>query len=204
MSWNTKIPARLIDFENKTHPNTDYCIGVKMISSGGGSGTWLRIDEKENVVDVDSTYFTNHPVYSGITTVQMDGNQVMVKIPKFYIRTEDGKKYWISDTQREGFRLHPAFIRNTGEEVSQIFIGAYQSSIYNGVCCSESDVTPTVYTTFTDYQTACSGRNSVDSGISGYHMWTLPEVSPRAMLALVECCSPEFHTLHRERGRNAA
>lgn len=204
MSWNTKIPARLIDFENKTHPNTDYCIGVKMISSGGGSGTWLRVDEKENVVDIDSTYFANHPIYSNITTVQMDGNQVMVKIPKFYIRTEEGKKYWISDTQREGFRLHPAFIRNTGEEVSHFFVGAYQGSIYNGVCCSESGVTPTVYTTFTDYQKSCTGRNSIDSGISGYHMWTIYEVSAIAMLALVECCSTDFQTYYGEGRVNAS
>lgn len=194
MSWKTKIPARLIDFENKVHPNTNYCIGVKLVSSGGGSGTWVRIDENDNAVDVDSTYFLNHPVYSGMSTVRMDGNQVFVKIPKFYIRTDNGTKFWISDSEKDGFRLHPAFIKNTTEEVSQFFIGAYQGSIYNGVCCSEPEVFPTVYTTFNDYQSACFERNSIDSGVSGYHMWTIYELSAIAMLALIESCSTDVQT----------
>ena len=74
MSWNTKIPARLIDFANKVHPTNNYCIGVKMISSGGGSGTWLRIDENDNVVDVSDAYFINHPVYSNIKEVLFENS----------------------------------------------------------------------------------------------------------------------------------
>lgn len=204
MSWNTKIPARLIDFENKVHPNTNYCIGVKMISSGGGSGTWLRIDENENVVDIDTTYFNNHPIYSNITQVQLDGNQIMVKIPKFYIRTDNGKKFWISDTLKDGFRLHPAFLKNTGEEISHFFVGSYQGSIYNGVCCSESEVFPTVYTTFSEYKSACSGRNSIDTGVSGYHMWTIYEHSAIAMLALIESCTTDVQSYFGEGRVNAS
>lgn len=215
MAWQTKIPARLIDFENKVHPNTNYCIGVKMISSGGGAGTWVRIDEYDNVVDIDKeVYFKRHPIYSAIKTVQMDGNQIMVKIPKFYIRTDEGQRFWIApdptneelsieentnavnDLKKRGFRLHPAFYKKNGDEVSHFFVGAYQGSIYGQVCCSEPNQFPTANLSFKAWKDACAGRNS--GGSTGYHMWTIYEMSAITILALIESCTTDFQTYYGE------
>ena len=218
MSWDTKIPARLIDFANRVLPNNNTIIGVKMIATGGGSGTWVYIDEYDNVVEIDKQlYFKEHPTYSGIKTVQMDGNQIMVQIPKFYIRTEGGKKFWIapnpyddnlSDEENQkniealkakGFRLHTAFYKKSGEENNHFSVGAYQATLYNGKCCSEPGLFPKANMPFNEWLEACNGRNSIN-GVSGFHMWTIYEVSAITILALIECCSTDFQT-HYGQGR---
>ena len=59
--------------------------------------------------------------------------QVMLEIPKFYYKTEwfkDGYRKYASFSPRDGFVLHPAFIRN-GMEISNLFIGAYEASIFD-------------------------------------------------------------------------
>jgi hypothetical protein len=220
MSWNTKIPSRLIDFEAKTLPNTNHCIGVKMIASGGGSGTWVHIDEFENIVSLSDNYFEKHPVYSNITKVQLEGTQVMVKIPKFYIRTNEGKKFWIipdptspENTQEEnkklvknlndrGFRLHPAFLNDNAEEVDYFLVGAYQSNISIDKCCSEPDVYPTANKSFLDYRISCLNRNTT-GGVGGYHMWNIYEVAAITLLAMIECASTDFQHFYGKGRVNA-
>lgn len=218
MSWDTKIPARLIDFANRVQSNDNTIIGVKMIATGGGSGTWVYIDEYDNVVEVDKQlYFKEHPTYSGIKTVQMDGNQIMVQIPKFYIRTEGGKKFWIAPNpyddnlsdevnqkniealKAKGFRLHPAFYKKSGEENNHFSVGAYQATLYNDKCCSEPGLFPKANMSFNEWVEACNGRNSTN-GVSGFHMWTIYELSAITILALIECCSTDFQT-HYGQGR---
>lgn len=71
--------------------------------------------------------------------------QVMVEQPKFYYKVvplklepiTNGKgfhlrkaRYYVSDTQKEGFKLHPAFIQN-GVEKDKIYLSAYEGSIYD-------------------------------------------------------------------------
>lgn len=71
--------------------------------------------------------------------------QVMVEQPKFYYKViplmldpiENGKgyhlkkaRYYISDKQYSGFKLHPAFIQN-GVEKDKIYLSAYEGSIYD-------------------------------------------------------------------------
>ena len=208
MAWNTKIPARLIDFGNKVLPDSETCIGVRLVSSGGGSGSWLRVDEYDNVVDVSSTYFDNHPIYSNMTQVQLDGTQIFVKVPKFYIRTYNGTSFWISTTKKEGFRLHPAFLKvvdkklnedgsitETIGEAEYFLVGAYQAYVTGGgLCCTESDVFPTVYTSFNEYKVACDARNSDTNGVSGYHMINVYELSALQILALIELCTTDVQS----------
>lgn len=72
--------------------------------------------------------------------------QVMVEQPKFYykvvpLKTEkiDGTegyhlrkaRYYISDTPKSGFKIHPAFIRN-GIETDRIYLSAYEGCIKSG------------------------------------------------------------------------
>ena len=54
--------------------------------------------------------------------------QVMVEIPKFYYKSEkDGSifRWWISETQVDGFKIHPAFISD-GVEKDRIYFSAYE------------------------------------------------------------------------------
>jgi hypothetical protein len=59
-------------------------IGLVQVATGGGAGTYQRIDENFNAVTRDAAWFNNHPTYAGIVTQVIDG-QYMVKIPKFYL-----------------------------------------------------------------------------------------------------------------------
>ncbi len=71
--------------------------------------------------------------YHGEPSFEYDGSngQVMVEIPKFYYRSENsGNKYrwWISDSPIEGFKIHPAFIRD-GVEKDYIYFGAFEGNV---------------------------------------------------------------------------
>ena len=89
----------------------------------------ITIGERENAV----TYPVGTPV------------QVMVEQPKFYYKVvplqlepiTDGigyhlrkARYYISDTPKPGFKVHPAFVRN-GKEVEKIYLSAYEGCIYD-------------------------------------------------------------------------
>lgn len=71
--------------------------------------------------------------------------QVMVEQPRFYykivpLKTEkiDGAegyhlrkaRYYISDTPKAGFKVHPAFVQN-GVEIDKIYLSAYEGCIYD-------------------------------------------------------------------------
>ena len=86
--------------------------------------------------------------YYGDENFVEDGSngQVMVYQPKFYYRvdaleTDDidtgiGKhlrkaNYWVSEKKLSGFKLHPAFVNESGQEVDYILISAYEGSLYD-------------------------------------------------------------------------
>ncbi len=71
--------------------------------------------------------------------------QVMVEQPKFYYKVvplqlekiADGigfhmrkARYYVSDTKKDGFKLHPAFISN-GVEKQKIYLSAYEGSLFD-------------------------------------------------------------------------
>lgn len=85
--------------------------------------------------------------YYGDTAYAEDGSngQVMVEQPKFYYKVvplelekiQSGKgyhmrkvRYYVSETPRKGFKLHPAFIRN-GVENDFIYLSAYEGCTYD-------------------------------------------------------------------------
>lgn len=276
MTWKTKIPYRLIDFSTRLHPSDNYVIGVKRISDAGGAGSWVRIDENDNVVDVETNYFANHPTYdfqevsipiekpseilndsteetdnsentddssetqenetlvsdgivtdgstgtsyditndtfelNGVTYIisgrtnsstgnsssssseedirdKLTWNNVFLKIPKFYIKSDGNVRFWIapapsshlSDEEKEqeietliqkGFHVHPAF-KSNGKEIDCFYVGKYQGYIHNNRMHSvpgdiyETDteksghVKPTVYVTFEQCKEACEKWNT--------------------------------------------
>lgn len=187
MAWKTKIPSRLLDAERRVHDNSDYCIGVRMISDGGGSGTWEHVNEENTPVILDSTYFSNHPIWGGISDVVID-SQYMVKIPKFYIKTDEDKAIWISNTKRAGFRVHPAFMK-AGSEVNNIYIGKYQASLSGTKLCSVPGVAPLVSKSMNDFNTYAANRNV--SGVSGFCLWNIYMHAAIGMLFLVEHASTD-------------
>lgn len=90
-------------------------------------------DEEGAVINPGTTYPVGTPV------------QVMVKQPKFYykvvpLETEpvaNGKgyhmrkaRYYVSDTPKTGFKLHPAFIHN-GVEKDYVYLSAYEGTLYD-------------------------------------------------------------------------
>ncbi len=85
--------------------------------------------------------------YYGDAGYKEDGSngQVMVEQPKFYYKVvplklepiTDGigyhlrkARYYVSDTYKPGFKVHPAFIRN-GVVKDKIYLSAYEGSIYD-------------------------------------------------------------------------
>ena len=90
--------------------------------------------------------------YYGDANYTEDGSlgQVMVEQPKFYYKMEPLElvenvagdaathgygivraRYSISDTPIEGFKLHPAFINEAGNETDYYYIGAYEACAFN-------------------------------------------------------------------------
>lgn len=73
--------------------------------------------------------------YYGDTNYIEDGSngQVMVEIPKFYYlayRTTKGYVWLVSPNKKNGFKIHPAFVRN-GREINYIYRSAFDACIYD-------------------------------------------------------------------------
>ena len=83
--------------------------------------------------------------YYGQASFKEDGTngQVMVEIPKFYYKTQPVTytmannvitptkiRYYVANTQMQGFSLHPAFIRDS-EVLDHIYVGAYEAVAYD-------------------------------------------------------------------------
>lgn len=130
----------------------NYIIGVEWDTSSDSSAL-KHIDaygtELTKTAEQWTAWFDAHPVHAnmwrcllsatGVPTfgpnakgdgLTLDGTagQVMVRIPKFYIKSEKvGTKirWWISPVAFTGFEVHPAFLQRGGTERAQIYVGAY-------------------------------------------------------------------------------
>ena len=99
-----------------------------------GDAGYTETGKLTKAVTVDGTeYPVGYPV------------QVMVEQPRFYYRVvplvlepvENGRgchlrkaRYYVSDTPRAGFRLHPAFISN-GKEKQAVYLSAYEGCLWD-------------------------------------------------------------------------
>ena len=135
------VVSRLIDFTQPTYESDVnlLCGDVNRVKAFSGR-------RRCNLAD-DGTV----NAYFGDSAYKEDGTngQVMVEQPKFYYKVEplvlekntqtNGKGYHIrkaiysvSDYQLPGFKLHPAFKNESGNEVDYIYIGAYEGCLHNG------------------------------------------------------------------------
>lgn len=176
-------------------------IGLVQVATGGGAGTYVRIDENFNPKTTDAAFFNNHPTYSGIVTQTIDGQQ-MVKIPKFWFKagtvpsgTYAGKTYWmISDQPVSGFSVHPAFIGAGGVELNQIWVGKYQAG-YDGTskATSVAGVAPMVNMDFPTARQRAYARNT--GGVTGFRLWSVYDLSAIQMLASIEMGGLDMQSL---------
>lgn len=158
--------------------------------------------------------------YYGDDNYKEDGSngQVMVYQPKFYylvvpiayepIDNEVGgyhlkvANYYVSDTLRPGFKVHPAFINEDGLEVDYILIGAYEASIYDtsansylkqdeqvadfdkDLLCSIANVKPCGG--LTQNLTSANVEKLAKNRGKGWHSTSIKDVSMEQLLMIIE------------------
>lgn len=158
--------------------------------------------------------------YYGQSGFKEDGSngQVMVYQPKFYylvvpityepIDNEVGgyhlkaANYYVSDTPRPGFKVHPAFINEDGLEVDYILIGAYEASIYDtsanaylkqdeqvadfdkDLLCSIANAKPC--SGLTQNLTSANVEKLAKNRGKGWHSTSIKDVSLEQLLMIIE------------------
>lgn len=190
--WSTEIKVT-------TKSQFANVIGIVLAATGGGSGTWNRVDENGANKVTDSAFFNAHATYGGITGVTIDG-QAMVKIPAFYVKTgtlasgpNTGKRYWmVSDQPLAGFSLHPAFM-SAGAPIGQFYVGKYQGTTDGAKLGSAAGLTPLVSIDFPTMQARAAARNT--AGVTGFSLWNYYQLEAIQLLALIEIGGADSQTL---------
>ena len=148
--------------------------------------------------------------------------QVMVEQPKFYYKVvpleiEKKKKggitrkvrYYVSDTPKAGFKLHPAFIEN-GNENEKIYLAAFEGSLYDSsasayilddsqvadfaadLLCSIANAKP--LSGLTQNATRANVRKLAEKRGSGWEQAYIATASASQMLMLIEYASFNMQT----------
>lgn len=131
-----------MDYKNKT---CTRIAGAKNLTAGADFDKFSMYGGRKRCNVSDGGTINAYYGDEGYTEDGSNG-QVMVYQPKFYYlvcpleydRQETGygyhlrkANYYISETQRAGFRLHPAFYDKNGNEVDYILMSAYEGCIYD-------------------------------------------------------------------------
>jgi hypothetical protein len=172
---------RAADRDAKVYTAADGVIGVALLA--GAVTTFIDLaGNPAEPIDFDL-----HPVWGGIRDVIQDG-QEMVFIPAFHYRAAPAPEgsphaglpcWWISAGPRDGFRLHPAFLR-AGQAVSGILVGKHQASRDGDKAASKGGATPLTSIDFNAMRAACASRGD------GWRLWTIYDLAAIQMLAMVE------------------
>lgn len=183
-----------------TKENFGTIIGIALMSTGGGAGSWQRVDADGANKSTDAAFFNAHPTYSGVVAQTIDG-QSMIKIPAFYYKAgaiasgpNIGKKaLWISDKPQPGFVLHPAFY-NAGSAIAQFWVGKYQATDDSGTKLgSASGVLPKVSMSLESMQSLAAARNT--GGVTGFGVWSIYQLAAIQMLAMIEIGGSDAQSL---------
>ena len=131
-----------VDYKNKTFTRI---AGAKNLTAGADFDKFKMFGGRKRCNVSDGGTIN---AYYGDAGYKEDGSngQVMVYQPKFYYlvcplefdRQDTGygyhlrkANYYVSETKRAGFKLHPAFYDKNGNEVDYILMSAYEGSIYD-------------------------------------------------------------------------
>lgn len=192
------------------YPGED-CIGVSLLREGGGNGTWACVDGYGNILEKQNLKSVYD--FDAIQPIVIDG-QHMVRIPKFYIKvgypigkkkTSGTRTIWISSKPKEGFHIHPAFVKDN-KVMNCFYYGAYEASAEKDLdgklwdstgntklftdtkACSLPNVHPWNYVYIEESAKACLARNTGEEGSeqSGWHLQTIYEGAAISLLMLVE------------------
>ena len=131
-----------MDYKNKT---CTRIAGAKNLTAGADFDKFSMYGGRKRCNVSDGGTINAYYGDEGYTEDGSNG-QVMVYQPKFYYlvcpleydRQETGygyhlrkANYYVSETQRGGFKLHPAFYDKNGNEVDYILMSAYEGCIYD-------------------------------------------------------------------------
>lgn len=131
-----------MDYKNKT---CTRIAGAKNLTAGANFDKFSMYGGRKRCNVSDGGTINAYYGEKGYTEDGSNG-QVMVYQPKFYYlvcpleydRQETGygyhlrkANYYVSETQRAGFKLHPAFYDKNGNEVDYILMSAYEGCIYD-------------------------------------------------------------------------
>lgn len=131
-----------MDYKNKT---CTRIAGAKNLTAGADFDKFSMYGGRKRCNVSDGGTINAYYGDEGYTEDGSNG-QVMVYQPKFYYlvcpleydRQETGygyhlrkANYYVSETQRAGFKLHPAFYDKNGNEVDYILMSAYEGCIYD-------------------------------------------------------------------------
>lgn len=131
-----------MDYKNKT---CTRIAGAKNLTAGADFDKFKMYGGRKRCNVSDGGTINAYYGDKGYTEDGSNG-QVMVYQPKFYYlvcpleydRQETGygyhlrkANYYVSETQRAGFKLHPAFYDKNGNEVDYILMSAYEGCIYD-------------------------------------------------------------------------
>ena len=131
-----------IDYKNKT---CTRIAGAKNLTAGADFDKFSMYGGRKRCNVSDGGTINAYYGDEGYTEDGSNG-QVMVYQPKFYYlvcpleydRQETGygyhlrkANYYVSERQRAGFKLHPAFYDKNGNEVDYILMSAYEGCIYD-------------------------------------------------------------------------
>lgn len=185
-----KIPNRRI---------ASHVMGMVLTNEGGGSGTWVRINENYEVVPFD----INHGTWVGIKNITTDRGS-FVEIPITYVKTEtiasgtySGKNcWWVADGYADGFHIHPAFIGSDGQP-HNLQIAAYLTSKDNGDLPYSDDVeNNSDYWSeimYSDVRSTALTANTITEG--GYRAYNIYDHHFLARMMLTEFGTPNVQSL---------
>lgn len=210
-----------VDYENKTF--TRLASAADLSAGTDFDAFEMYSGRKKVIVADDGTIVAEY----GDSNYVEDGSigQVMVYQPKFYylvspleydpIDTGIGyhlrkANYYITANERTGFKLHPAFYDESGNEVDYILIGAYEGSLYDtsastyitddsqvmdaseDLFCSIAGARPasglTQSLTRPNIETMCNNRGT------GFHSLGIKAMSAEQMLMMIELGTFNFQS----------
>jgi hypothetical protein len=156
-----------------------------------GAWVWRRVDENGNPLTSNPNFNAIAP-WSGIQTVVIDG-QTMVKIPKFYVKAgtiasgtySGAKARWVCASKKDGFHIHPAFVKN-GYVMDCIYMGAYEASLdANNKASSVVGVQPSV---------VGASANYAPPVLTGFRCEGVYDIAAVNYLLLIELGTPDAQT----------
>ena len=144
----------------KTSGTADGTTESKLVDSGAdfvtdavAAGMWVHnttddtwtmitaVDDLNTLSVLNDIFISGENYVIGTAILNGDDGQVMVEIPKFYVkysRTADVLKWYVSKYHLTGFEIHPAFLKD-GVEVDYRYIGAFEAVPYDDGASAYND-----------------------------------------------------------------